>query len=133
MSQLNIRLALETRLKALATFPTAYENVDFTPTTGTAYQRVNLLPAQPDNPTLGGTHYLELGVFQITLCYPQNKGIKDAMTKAEAIRAHFSRGLSLTQGSTTLTITRTPSINPAFIDDGWYCVPVSIQYHANIN
>jgi hypothetical protein len=134
MSQVLIRKALEKHLATMSpSLSTANENVNFIPVTGTPYQRINLLPATPDNPTIGGNHYLELGIFQITLCYPMNAGANAAQARAELIKAHFPRVLSLTESTLTLTITRTPAIATAFIDGDRYCIPVSIQYHANIN
>lgn len=134
MSQVLIRKMLETRLGTMSpALATAYENVSFTPSTGIPYQRVNLLPATPDNPTIGGNYYQEQGLFQVTLCYPKNAGANAAQTRAEAIRAHFERGLSLTDTGVTLTIRRTPRIAPAFVDDAFYCIPVTIEYFSHIN
>lgn len=135
MSQSAIRKAFEVKLATMSpALSTAYENVDFTPVAGTPYQRANLLPATPENPTLGDSHYLEIGLFQVTLCYPANTGSNTANSRAEAVRAFFPRGLSLTHSGVTLTVTRTPSVSPAFKDDdGRYCLAVSIQYHAHIN
>lgn len=132
MSQVIIRKILETRLATMSSLATAYENASYTPVTGTPYQRVNLLPATPDNNTIGDDHYLELGIFQVTLCYPKNTGANAAQARAEAVKAHFNRGLGLSDSGLTLSISRTPNINPAFVDDAFYCIPISIQYHAHI-
>lgn len=134
MSQVAIRAALETRLGTMSPpLATAYENKSYTPTTGTPFQRVNLLPASPDNQTLSPDYHLELGLFQVTLCYPKNAGPNDAQARAEAVKTHFARGLSLTEGALTIIITRTPVIAPAFLDDAFYCIPITIQYQCDIN
>lgn len=134
MSLLAIGIALDKRLATMSpALATANENVNYVPVVNTAYQQSNLLPATPDNPTIGGNHYLELGIYQVTLKYPKNTGRGAAIARAEAVKNHFPRGLSLTEAGVTLTITRTPAVAPAFMQDDRYCVPVSIQYHAHIN
>jgi hypothetical protein len=133
MSQVVIRKLLENRLKALDTaFPTAYENADYKPVTGTAYQEPFLLPNIPDNSSIGSGHYIELGLFQVNLRYPQGKGANQAQAKAEAIKLHFQRGTTLTENVIMLVITDTPRIAPAFVSDGWYVVPITINYQSDI-
>ncbi len=132
MSQVLIRKMLETRLGTMSpALATAYENVSFTTTNGTPFQRVNLLPASPDNTSIGDKHFIEQGIFQVTLCYPSNVGPNAAQARAEAVKAHFKRGTTLVDGSQQLVITRTPSIGPAFVDDR-YNIPITIVYQADI-
>lgn len=129
-----IRKALEKRLGTLApALATAYENASFTPVAGTPYQRVNLLPATPDNTTLGDAYYRETGIFQVTLLYPANAGPGTAEARAEAVKAHFKRGTSMTESGVTTLITRTPAIAGGFQDGDRYAVPISITYQAEIN
>jgi len=129
-----IRKALEKRLGSMTpALATAFENVAFTPAAGTPYQRVNLLPATPDNATLGDAYYRENGLFQVTLLYPQLAGPAAAEARAEAVRAHFKRGTSITESGVTTLITRTPSIAPALIDGDRYVIPITITYQAEIN
>jgi len=113
-------------------FPTSRENRDFNPDVLTAWQKVDLLPASPDNTTIGQTHYLEVGLMQVTLHYPLNKGAGEALTKAEAIKAHFKRGTTIPHEGLQVIVTRTPSIAPALHDDKWYKVPISIFYQSDV-
>jgi hypothetical protein len=87
-----------------------------------------LLPATTENPTFGDTQALESGIFQVTLCYPELKGSKDALTRAGLIRSQFTRGLTLTSGSETVRIKNTASISPARQEPGLYIVDISIPY-----
>lgn len=132
MSVASIRAALEVRLSAMPTLRTAYENVAFTPTPGEPYQRATMLPATTQNPAFGSTLKHESGIFQVSLFYPVNAGSGAAYARADAIRAHFPRGLTLTYSGSTVTIQRTPSIGPAGVDGDRYIVPVSIPYFANL-
>ena len=129
-----VKAALEARLVAIASpLPTAWENVVFTPPTdGTAYQAADLLPAAPDNPTLGDGFYRELGLMQITLSYPIGGGSGAVYSKAEAIRAWFPRGLSLTSGGITVHITRTPAIGPKLPSLDRFVLPVSVRWYTDV-
>ena len=132
MSYLSIRSVLELRLNAMTVIlPTAWENVPFTQPS-TAFQRVYLLPADTNNPTYGDSLAMESGIFQISVCYPEGNGPADALTRAEALRAWFPRGLSLTDGNVTVRISRKPSIAPAQREPGLYVIPVSISYFSYI-
>lgn len=112
---------------------TAYEGVDFTPIVGTPYQKVNLLPATPDNSTQGASYYRELGVFQITLCYPKGVGANAAQTRAELIKTQFKRATTMIESGLRVIVINTPTISPAFIDGDRYCIPVSVYYQCDIN
>lgn len=131
MSYAAIRTALESRLNAMTpSLATAWENATFTPPS-TAYQRINLLPAETENPEFGRMKR-ERGIFQVMLCYPANTGPKDAIARAELIRAQFARKTSMVSGSVTVQITKTPSIAPAIYEPGLYVIPVSIPYQADV-
>jgi hypothetical protein len=133
MSIAKISAAFEKKLATIASnLDTAFENVPFTPVDGTPFQRVRLLPSMPENPTLGDGYYREVGYFEIILFYPLNKGRGSAQTKAEAIKAHFYRGLAMTESGLTVKVMRTPMVGVAMQDDKHYIVPVSINYYAEI-
>lgn len=134
MSQVKIRAAFEKRLATMSpALATAYENVDFVPVTGTPFQRTNLLPAMPDNTTKGASFYREQGLFQVTLCYPLNKGANAAQARAELVKTHFMRGTSMVESGLVVNVTNTPTIAPAFTDGDRYVIPISIYYIADIN
>lgn len=127
-----ITAALESRLASLTPkLDTAWENVKFTTPTD-AYQIVNFLPADVENPTFGNGMYRERGIMQVTLSYPVNGGAGAARARAEAIRDWFPRASTFASSGVTVIIDRTPSIAYGRVVDGRYMVPVSIRYFANI-
>lgn len=133
MSLQTISIALEKHLNAMSpSIATAWENVSYTPVTGTPYQRVNLLPAEPDNSSQGRHHYREIGLMQVLLNYPVNVGRSAAIARAELLRTQFKRGTTLTESGINVIITQTPTIGGAFVDDDWYRIPVSIFYQSDI-
>ncbi|NSX15981.1 DUF4128 domain-containing protein [Cupriavidus taiwanensis] len=131
MSNDAIRKALETRLNAMAPpLPTAWQNVQFTPVPGVPYQRADLLPGAPENPAFGD-YYREVGVFQVSLMYPQGAGPGAADARAKAVREWFSRGTTLIADGIAVVIQRTPAIAAGYADGDRWRVPISIQYFAS--
>lgn len=133
MSIVLIQAALEAHLAAMMPLlDTESENVPYTPKSGTPYQRVDLLSAEPENPTMGDGFHREIGIFQIMLRYPVGIGAGDAKERAELIRAAFKRGQSLANGGITVQIDRTPAVSAGIIQGDRYCVPVRVRYFANV-
>ena len=133
MSISSVRIALESKLNAMTpSLSTAWENVPFTPVTGTAYQAAYLLPATPANPTMGDGYYREQGIFQISLMYPLQAGPKTAADRAEAIRTAFRRGTTLTYNSVKVIIDRTPEIGEGRVDGDRWSVPCKIRWFSSI-
>lgn len=134
MSMTAIRAALETKLNAMTpALATARENLPYTPIAGTAYQALFLMPATPENPTMGDGYYREQGIFQVSLFYPLQAGPKAATDRAILIRTAFKRGTSLVSGTTTVRIDKTPEIGQGRVDGDRWMVPVKIRWFAGIN
>jgi hypothetical protein len=126
-----VRAALEGALNGMSpSLATAWENVPYEPTNGTAWQRATLLPAEPDNLEIGGL-ITERGLMQVTLCYPLNAGVAAPLARAELIRSTFPRGASFTSDGVTTTIERTPEIGPATAEPDYFSLPVRIRYFAH--
>jgi len=128
-----IRAALETHLSAMTpALSTAWENVAFTPVNGTPYQQVNLLVAQPDNRYMGCDRRIELGVFQVTLSYPIDKGASAAEDRANAIINHFKRSTKVSNGGQWVQVIRTPYKRVLGADGAFFKVVVSINWQADV-
>jgi hypothetical protein len=134
MSVIKIRQALEVALNAMSpALATAWENVNFTPTAGTAFQVVNFIFAEPDNATMGSGFYTERGTMQIRLCYPTQTGTLNAATRAELLRTTFKRGNTFTKDAVRVIIQRTPEIATGYIEGDRFILTVKIRFYANIN
>jgi Bacteriophage related domain of unknown function len=130
---IEVEKALGIRLAALANpLPTAWPNVVLSPP-ATGYQRVDFLPATPQNPTMGSGFYRELGIFQVTLLFPLGGGSGPVLARAEVIKAGFPRGSTYANGGITTTISGTPAIGPGRVIEDRWVVPVSIAYFANVS
>jgi hypothetical protein len=112
---------------------TAWENVAFTPTTGTAYQQVNLMIADNQDATVSDASYVTVGIMQVLLVYPIGTGAKAAATRADSLLTTFKRGIQLTSGGIDVEINKTPVIAPAQIDGAFYKLPVSIYFKTFIS
>lgn len=134
MSEKTIRAALEEKLKAFDTLmPIAWENVNFDPTPGDPYFRVNLMRAEPENPAIGDRLRRYLGVLQVSLCYPQGVGPGVVEAKADALAAYFPRALTLVKNGINVVIDGTPYVMTGFADGDRWVVPVRIPYFSNVS
>ena len=129
----NIRAALETALNGMSpALATAWENNAFAPPASTvAYQKAFVMFATPDNPEMGASHQ-ELGIFQVTLCYPLQIGTGAVAARAEALRTTFRRGFSFTSSGVTVNITKTPEIGAGTVAGDRFEMPVKIRFMAQI-
>ena len=128
MSFNSIPSALISRYRSGAFFTdalTAYPNAAFTkPTASTAWASVFVIPATTAPLSIRDSDEMA-GVFQIDLNYPINSGAGAIQAKADAIRAHFTRGTVLS-GVEVGTVS-VATLGPV---DGWYRVAVSINYRS---
>jgi len=128
-----ITKAFNKRLNSITpNIDTAYEAVSFTPTPGIPYQRVQLSPARPLDPTLGGLYHREIGSYQIFLCYPNNLGTIPILDRAELTRSYFHQGDSFTEGNTTIIIVGTPYIAGTSTVQDRTVLPIIISYSAEV-
>jgi hypothetical protein len=134
MSAIKIRAALETALNGITpAIATAWENSAFLSLASSVpYQQVNVLFAEPDDPTYGDTYHLEQGFMQVKLMYPLQAGSLAAMTRAELMRTTFYRGASFSNGGINVVISRTPSISPGNVDGDRWAVIVKIRFTAQV-
>ena len=128
----DIRSAFESTLYNIDTpFKTAWENTEFTPDTS-AYQRVQLVFQQPDNPTMDAGFRREQGEFQVFVSYPLDSGVVAAFTKAKQIADVFKRGTTLTKNSTNVQIVKSPYVGTGFKILDRYVVPVTIEFYVDV-
>lgn len=133
MAIVQIKKALEKRLSTLTpSIATAYESVSFTPVQGTPYQRAQIVPRKPENPTMGDSYYRETGELQVFLAYPSNLGTAQVLARAELVQQHFARGTTIVEGSLEVIISKTPQIAGSTVIGDRIVVPVIIQYYVGI-
>jgi hypothetical protein len=129
--QREIRSILETQLAAVNDLPqVAYENVPYSPTTGTSYIEVNFVPTSR-RPAVRGLNPQQRyeGIFIINCYAPEGKGPAAAETIAENVMTAFEATTSLTTNNITVSIDYS-EVRQGYLDSPWFVVPVSIGWYA---
>jgi hypothetical protein len=111
---------------------TAWENMQFNPVAGAPMQRVYLVPAKPENPSMGSAHTRELGHLYVILYYPVQQGTFDISTRAELLKSTFKRGASFTLDEITVHIPSTCVVTGGEPEDEFYIASVRIPYWCDI-
>lgn len=133
MSLPAVRQALEVALFAMTpTVPIAFENQSYTPVVGTPWIRAVLMPATPDNPTMGDSFHRLQGLLYLEFNYPKNTGSQAATTRAEATKVVFKRGNSFTNSGIVARISNTPEIGQGSVVGDWYILPWRARWYADI-
>lgn len=133
-TETKIKRALISHLMGLTLDPAmeiAFPNASFTqPAAG--YLRATFVPNTVNQVTLGdlGKNRF-LGLFQVDVFWPENKGYVAPTERAGAIAAHFKRGTVVTLDGTTVRIIRPPSIAQALQSAPYIMIPVTIQYQVD--
>ena len=131
----DIRAALEGRIASVSGVPSAanraWENVKFSPTTGTAWVRMQLVPIsrRPLDVTATGLQRHD-GLFVVDVFVPSGKGPSAADTLADAICTAFEAGTVLTANSQTVQIEYAEIDRAAVSDPPWYQAMVSVKWKA---
>tara|TARA_R110002153_G_scaffold206772_1_gene359628 strand:- start:91 stop:498 length:408 start_codon:yes stop_codon:yes gene_type:complete len=126
-----IRSILETQLANVAETPEiAYQNVPYTPTTGTSYIEVSYLPTSR-RPSVRGLNPQQRyeGVLAVNCYAPEGKGPAEAETIAENVIDAFEATTSLTLNNVTVSIDYA-EVKQGFLDSPWFVVPVNIGWYA---
>lgn len=106
----------------------AHENLPYSPTIGTAYAELNVLPNDETAFSANDSDETD-GIFRIILRYPENAGAIPAKTMADSIFDGFKVGDKFTYDGQMVEITgrqRAPGVR----ETGWYKLVLSIAYQA---
>lgn len=118
--QVNIKKAFERSLLAipngLPKSSTAFENVSFTPKADQTYQRCNVVPLPPENPTMGDGYHRLVGWFQVVVSTPFGKGTGDLDKYTSLIVDFYKRGTTLREGTDVIIVDKTPQVSPSYIN-----------------
>lgn len=127
-----IRQALETHLATIGTpWPTKWEGKSFKPVIGVSYQRAVLRFGDTVAAGAGEDAGRKLvGVFYIT-AFVAPKGAAEADARADALCAHFRRGLHLEKNGVVLTLEE-PGGRDGVDEPDWYGVPVAVPWFSYI-
>jgi hypothetical protein len=126
----NIRTVLETTLSNVGGIPDiAWENVSYSPTTGSSFVRPQFLPTirEPAHRGLNPQQYYQ-GVFRVTCFTPSNAGPGAADDLADSIIDAFEATTDISSGGTIVSI-RYADREAGIAQDNWYQVAVNIGWY----
>jgi hypothetical protein len=125
----DIRRVLETTLAGVTGIPAiAWENVSFSPTTGTPYVRARFAPTMRE-PAVRGLNpqmYYQ-GVFVVDVCVPEGVGPAVGDDLADTIIDAFDAPNDLTVNGISITI-RYAERELGTIEGAYYTIPVNIGW-----
>ena len=110
--------------------PVAWPNYKYTPVVGQKYIEARQLPNDTNRIMINGTTDRLMGILMLTLNFPINYGEELAKEDVDTIIDHFATDLRLSSGDTQLRITKRPSPRQGLNMDGWWKIPILIDYEA---
>lgn len=126
----NIRATLEKTLNDITDIPDiAWENRNYSPTTGTSYVKPIFLPGSRQ-PAFRGLNPQQryAGIFQVLCFVDENTGPNAADVLADKILNAFEATTDISYSGTIVTI-GSAEREGAFYDSPWYYVPVNISWY----
>lgn len=105
-----------------STTPVAWDNVEYTPVSGTAWVDFRILNGSESAIVISGDQYRNVGLVNINIFTPEGVGSSSARTLADTAAGIF-------RGVTVDDITfRAPSIRTLGVMNGWYQTNLSIPF-----
>ena len=126
----DIRNALETQLAGITGIPDiAWENVNYTPTTGSTYVQPTFIPLirEPAVRGLNPQQYYA-GMFRIDVMTPEGKGPGAGATLTNTLVESFEATSTLTANSVNVCI-RSARVEMSISVDAWFMTPVIIDWY----
>jgi hypothetical protein len=123
--------ALFAKLEALVfspVLPIAWTNKAFTPPADGKWLRASDIPASTEPYSLSGASAEIIGLLQVDVFWPLNRGLAEPKDIAGAIVAHFRPPTDLFLDDGTRVRTTRASIAPHLIDGQNIMLPVTIRY-----
>ena len=134
MSQLNVRNALETKLKEFAqskSVGVCWENIKFIPT-DPKFLRATIFTSPTQDPSFGNRHRRYFGLLRVTYYTKDfNSGMGSTIAFVDSLVDYFPRGLQVTAGTLTTNITNTASVTMPGYEGAYMFIVVDIPYRAD--
>lgn len=108
---------------------TAWPNAQFTkPSDGvTPWAMITHIPNQPDSLSFDSNEHT--GIMQISVMYPLNYGTGAQNVKIDAVGSYFRAGRRFSYNGQTVQVVSL-GVSGGLEDNGWWMVPVTVQYRA---
>jgi len=126
----DIRAAFEVKLNSVSGLPeVAWENITYSPTTGTSFVKPRLIPTvrEPAVRGLNPQIYYQ-GIFRVDCFVPEGLGPAAADDLADKIIDAFEATTDVTNGSTIVSI-RYAEREQGMPDGAFFMIPVNIGWY----
>jgi len=126
----NIRAALEVKLSGISGLPeVAWENLTYSPTTGTSFVKPRLVPTvrEPAVRGLNPQIYYQ-GIFRVDCFVPEGLGPSAADDLADKIIDAFEATTDVSHGGITVSI-RYAEREQGMPDGSFFMVPVNVGFY----
>ena len=126
-----IRAALEKHLvdSSFTLPPIAWENVEYSPTTGTAFIKVQFQPTSR-RPSVMGTNpeHRYQGIMTI-LCYsPEGSGPGNSQTLTDQLLARFNSTTDISFDGVIVSVEYSQQ-ESSYINSPWYVTPITVAWY----
>lgn len=107
----------------------SYPGMSFTPDPAKPYLRVQVFKGDPQQPRIRfGDEPIRRGLLQVSVYWPEGRGIMQAIELAGQVRDHFARGSKINQDGVTVQIIEEPRVAGEIQEPAWLQVPVNIPW-----
>ncbi len=109
--------------------PVSYPDVPFSPPADGKYLEVSDFTNRPawEGVTTGR---VDQGLLQITVVWPKDEGVIKPKAIADAVAAHFPKGLRLTSGAARVKVSAGPWAASPLLGGGETRIPITIPWTA---
>lgn len=132
MSQVAVRVQLESRLKAineifnpLKPYPISYQNVPFTKPASGIWLECFVIPNDSNLRDVSGAGKTFLGLFQVNVWTPVGAGMREVEQVVDRIQ---QTAFPVVPKIGAVSVEKTTAGPPISDDSGWIAVPVLINY-----
>jgi len=127
----NIRTAIETRLYDTTNIPVvAWENVDYSPTTGTPFIKFQFQPTSR-RPAVRGTNpqMRYQGIVTLLVHRPENEGPTDTEILVDDLVSRFDATTDISYSSVIVSVDYAERLN-SYMSKPWYVTPIRIGWYS---
>ena len=127
----DVRAALDNHLQSTPGVPSiAFQNVNFSPTTGQAYIKVVFAPTRIDLATVGGSDPQKryTGFYSMLVCSPIGQGSGAGFAIADLLVSRFKPATDISFGGKIITI-NSVELGSNFYSPPFDCTPVNVFWH----
>ena len=135
MTDIDILSALNNQLQdflVVNPMDVAYPNVAYSPTRGTEYLEVDILPASTVSAAVGiGACTRNIGIYQILVRVAPKKSFSEVKPIVDNLKTYFKMGTSILYNGVSVRVTKF-KVEPAMEDHGWFVQPISVYYRSDL-